>query len=580
MTIIQLYTHGQTLFQKSDAVLAAGDRETVRLLIETDPEWAGFDLYAVFWRDGETDHAVSVPLCEAGCCLIPALLLAASGTLHIALLGRDAMGRVKTSTPIRYRIRPGAPDGEGVILADVSDAAATPDQVLAGVTFYAGGEEMQTGAIPTFTEGDVLSDEIIECLTVAADFSEGDQTVTAEDGAPMRAVTVQKPDTLAAAYIARGINIAGVEGTLPTLPEVTEEDNGKTLSVVGGAWSAAKPTSTLPAVTASDNGKVLSVVGGAWAAAEAASGEIPFFDLAEMGLPEVPSNGTTANLSVDTTEIKSALDNGCVKFAVNAKDTGRVEIVMNKYSVDAYGIYLCLYNTPDGAFMLMIADGAIQASIIPLSSLPAVSETDNGKVLGVSGGAWAAITPVSGGVASWNTLTDRPFGDNEDGTVTQLDNKYLSILEFQDGGETDFIPEQTFSGFAYDEGSGAYVYAGPAGASFTAGETYIVVWDGVSYTTEATYMSEFGTVALGNLSLMGGEDTGEPFMGYTMAAVDEEGGTQYVVGFGSLEEGETHTIRVYQRTSDAYLLKEEYLPMDAIKTVVDDYINEALGGDY
>ena len=128
-----------------------------------------------------------------------------------------------------------------------------------------------------------------------------------------------------------------------------------------------------------------------------ASGEIPFFDLAEMGLPEVPGNGTTANLTVDTTEIKSALDNGCVKFAVNAEDTGRVEIVMNKYSVDAYGIYLCLYNTPDGAFMLMIADGAIQASIIPLSSLPAVSETDKGKVLGVSGGTWTPITPAAGG---------------------------------------------------------------------------------------------------------------------------------------------------------------------------------------
>ena len=397
MTIIQLYTHGQTLFQKSDAVLAAGDRETVRLLIETDPEWAGFDLYAVLWRDGQTDHAVSVSLCSAGCCLIPALLLAASGTLHIALLGRDAMGRVKTSSPIRYRIRPGAPDGEGVILADVSDAAATPDQVLAGVTFYAGGEEMQTGAIPTFTEGDVLSDEIIDQLTVAADFSEGDQTVTAEDGAPMRAVTVQKPDTLVAAYIARGINIAGVEGTLPTLPAVTENDNGKTLSVVDGAWSAATPTSTLPAVTESDNGKVLSVVGGAWAAAEQEAAAIPFFDLAEMGLPEVPSNGTTVDLVVDTTDIRAALDAGPVKIAVNLEGAGRSELVMNKYSVDEYGFYMCTMPFVGGLFSLMIADETIQAGTIAQTTLPDVTTDDNGKIMQVTNGVWSLATPTGGG---------------------------------------------------------------------------------------------------------------------------------------------------------------------------------------
>lgn len=128
-----------------------------------------------------------------------------------------------------------------------------------------------------------------------------------------------------------------------------------------------------------------------------ASGEIPFFDLAEMGLPEVPGNGTTANLTVDTTEIKSALDNGCVKFAVNAEDTGRVEIVMNKYSVDAYGIYLCLYNTPDGAFMLMIADGSLQASVVSQSTIPPVTSDDNGKVLTVVDGVWSLATPTGVG---------------------------------------------------------------------------------------------------------------------------------------------------------------------------------------
>ena len=155
--------------------------------------------------------------------------------------------------------------------------------------------------------------------------------------------------------------------------------------------------STLPAVTENDNGKVLSVVGGAWAAAEAASGEIPFFDLADMGLPEVPSNGTTADLVVDTTEIKSSLDNGSVKFALNAEDAGRVEIVMNKYSVDAYGIYVCSYNMPDGAIMLMIADGDIQVGVAPLITLPDVTSEDNGKIMQVTNGVWSLATPTGGG---------------------------------------------------------------------------------------------------------------------------------------------------------------------------------------
>lgn len=340
--------------------------------------------------------------------------------------------------------------------------------------------------------------------------------------------------------------------------------------------------STLPAVTENDNGKVLSVVGGAWAAAEAASGEIPFFDLAEMGLPEVPSNGTTANLTVDTTEIKSALDNGCVKFAVNAKDTGRVEIVMNKYSVDAYGIYLCLYNTPDGAFMLMIADGAIQASIIPLSSLPAVSETDNGKVLGVSGGTWTPITPAAGGVASWNDLTDKPFGDNEDGTVTQLDNKYLSILS-QTGGWGALLPQNTGESY-YNTEWGAYTFGFQTTQDvydkWVANTSAIrVKYDGKTYTVTPQVLDSLTMV--GNCVGFGGTGNGEPFvLGIIVQLTDGQFSYHWLVGALTDTAPTEHTVSVSMFDSAIYTVNEDNLPMDAIKTVVDDYINEALGGDY
>ena len=207
MTTLQLYIQNRHLTLATDTAVAAGDRNAVRLLVEADPTWSGYTLAAVLWRDGNTAAAISVPLCSAHCCLIPPLMLASSGTLHMAIVGRDSEGRTKTTTAIRYLIRTGAPDAEDAVLANVADGTATPDHVLAGVIFYAGQSEAQTGAIETYGEGDLVIDDAVDNLTVTADFSAGDQTVTAEGGAPMYSVTVQKPDTLAAAYIAEGAEL-------------------------------------------------------------------------------------------------------------------------------------------------------------------------------------------------------------------------------------------------------------------------------------------------------------------------------------------------------------------------------------
>lgn len=58
------------------------------------------------------------------------------------------------------------------------------------------------------------------------------------------------------------------------LPEVTSDDNGKVMVVVGGVWKPVKveipeAEKELPEPTAEDNGKFLQVVNGAWTAVDA-----------------------------------------------------------------------------------------------------------------------------------------------------------------------------------------------------------------------------------------------------------------------------------------------------------------------
>lgn len=83
------------------------------------------------------------------------------------------------------------------------------------------------------------------------------------------------------------------------LPEVTSEDNGDVLTVVGGAWDKAEPAKELPTVTSADNGDVLTVVEGAWAKGALPIPESPVIYLTtdEFGkLPNGMTRGDVYNL--------------------------------------------------------------------------------------------------------------------------------------------------------------------------------------------------------------------------------------------------------------------------------------------
>ena len=84
-------------------------------------------------------------------------------------------------------------------------------------------------------------------------------------------------------------------------------------------------------------------------------------------------------------------------------------------------------------------------SLIPENELPAVSATDNGKVLGVSGGAWGKRNPyIDIGDAMIDKLfltqdTAKSILSDGCGTFTQDDIKYFAFLSTVSGNNVTFL---------------------------------------------------------------------------------------------------------------------------------------------
>lgn len=95
------------------------------------------------------------------------------------------------------------------------------------------------------------------------------------------------------------------------LPDVSDSDNGKVLSVVGGQWQMAMPETTkeLPSVTSSDNGKVLGVVNGAWKSVTPEFlEELPSVSTSDNGKILQVVGGKVAFVTVDDSSVKTFVD--------------------------------------------------------------------------------------------------------------------------------------------------------------------------------------------------------------------------------------------------------------------------------
>ena len=172
-----------------------------------------------------------------------------------------------------------------------------------------------------------------------------------------------------------------------------------------------------------------------------------------------------------------------------------------------------------------------------------------------------------------------------------------TVAIYQDNSKQAVLAPTLFDGFALNSAFGCYMkIVAPAPYTFVEGKEYVIEWDGVRYTRTAyayTYTDGSECVVVGNPSLLveGGED---PF------AVIHDTTNDYLC-YASTEEATSHGVCIY---TDAVATPAPSLPSvttadngkilqvvdgawaavavadSAVATFVDDYINEALGGDY
>ena len=392
--------------------------------------------------------------------------------------------------------------------------------------------------------------------------------------------------------------------------DIVVDDNGKRLS-------EKLPELELPKVTTADNGKVLAVVAGQWSIRQVSEGVSSWNELTDKPFGTIPAKTV---LFEGASEPLDSLDDGegTVIYTYRAPQNfyllppentilgvdfggnsyiGHISEVGTDYAYaeingadltlefDGYHITLETSRAQMPSIQIYLnTDVTVKLSeeYLPETQkeLPAVSAADNGKVLSVVNGAWAAATPASGGgggVSSWNELTDKPFGDNADGTVKQIDNKYLAPIVFNSGYE-EIRPEVIFS-TVMNSDFGVYYNGVSVGQELydrwqANTDKVRVTFDGTVY--ECTPQSVGGYYGVGNGVPFGGTGNNEPFV----VTIAPDNGAYYLTCFCLQDTAPTRHYLTVELYEEEYKLREEYLPMDAIKKYVEDYINEALGGDY
>ena len=143
-----------------------------------------------------------------------------------------------------------------------------------------------------------------------------------------------------------------------------------------------------------------------------------------------------------------------------------------------------------------------------------------------------------------------------DGTGTA---KWEDRLAYDTVMETELMPEQTVA-FS-DSGSGFYVGTSPITISLIEGYDYKLKFDGEQYDCGRYVMDADGYKYLGNMSIVGGSNTGEPFL---FVSSGEQ------CGWYCLDSATQHTISVSQVSIETKKIAEKYVEPEVFWITKDD----------
>lgn len=173
---------------------------------------------------------------------------------------------------------------------------------------------------------------------------------------------------------------------------------------------------------------------------------------------------------------------------------------------------------------------------------------------------WMAVLASAPDPTSSGTYTCKITTDD----VKYLDNKYLSILNYNPPTDIELLPITTYNGFAFDSGYGVYGVSVAASYALTTGETYTVYWDGTTYECVAQDASSLmtGCIILGNATAWGLSGNNEPFV---IGVFNKIGA--YYFSTTDTEDGGSHSVGIIYKAKENYKLNSEYIldvPWDKI----------------